>query len=387
MTHELFPAQFLSITKEYHVARNRTTSSIIYKFIVISVLTFILLLPFLFVDVSVRCKGILKAALELTNLKASSSGVIEQVLIRDNQRVRKGQLLIKIRSPVLEEREVYLREKINEITMLVQDVEQLINFTRLDHELNNWAPSTAFYKQSVSDFVQKVNEGTQRLKKVKKDYNRKKKLFDGEVIAASEFEDIRFELDKSNTALNLLKQAQLTNWQQDLQNYLKELADTRNRLNEVCSEKELLNVKAPLRGTIQNLAGVYPGNQVISGQELVQISPDTSLVAEVYVTPADIGLLRSGMDARMQVSAFNYNQWGLLHGKVDQISDDIYAADDHAFFKVRCVLAQHFLTLKNGYPGRLKKGMSVQVRFIVAQRSLWQLLYDKVDDWINPNTL
>jgi HlyD family secretion protein len=28
--------------------------------------------------------------------------------------------------------------------------------------------------------------------------------------------------------------------------------------------------------------------------------------------------------------------------------------------------------------------MTLRARFIVAERSLWQLLYDKVDDWMNP---
>jgi HlyD family secretion protein len=29
--------------------------------------------------------------------------------------------------------------------------------------------------------------------------------------------------------------------------------------------------------------------------------------------------------------------------------------------------------------------MTLQARFMVAERTLWQLLYDKVDDWMNPN--
>lgn len=41
---------------------------------------------------------------------------------------------------------------------------------------------------------------------------------------------------------------------------------------------------------------------------------------------------------------------------------------------------------KNGYKGYLKKGMTLQARFIITERTLWQLLYDKVDDWINPAT-
>jgi HlyD family secretion protein len=42
------------------------------------------------------------------------------------------------------------------------------------------------------------------------------------------------------------------------------------------------------------------------------------------------------------------------------------------------------LHLKNGFAGELKKGMTVQARFVVIKRSLWQLLFDKIDDWVNP---
>ncbi|WP_234461911.1 hypothetical protein [Pedobacter segetis] len=67
------------------------------------------------------------------------------------------------------------------------------------------------------------------------------------------------------------------------------------------------------------------------------------------------------------------------------ISDDILMADKQPVFKVKCSLDQGFLKLKNGYKGKLKKGMTFNARFMVTERSLYQLLYDKVDDWVNPN--
>ena len=39
---------------------------------------------------------------------------------------------------------------------------------------------------------------------------------------------------------------------------------------------------------------------------------------------------------------------------------------------------------KNGYKGDISKGMTLTARFLIANRSLWQLLYDKVDNWLNP---
>jgi HlyD family secretion protein len=55
-----------------------------------------------------------------------------------------------------------------------------------------------------------------------------------------------------------------------------------------------------------------------------------------------------------------------------------------AMFKVKCSLNSSYLTLKNGIRGNIKKGMSVRAHFLVAKRSLFQLLYQNIDDWMNP---
>jgi len=39
--------------------------------------------------------------------------------------------------------------------------------------------------------------------------------------------------------------------------------------------------------------------------------------------PADIGLLHENQQVRIQVDAFNYNEWGMLEGRIIDISDDM----------------------------------------------------------------
>jgi HlyD family secretion protein len=56
------------------------------------------------------------------------------------------------------------------------------------------------------------------------------------------------------------------------------------------------------------------------------------------------------------------------------------------YFKVRCRLNKTWLQLRNGYTGQLKKGMTIQARFTIARRTIFQLLYDKTSDWLNPNS-
>lgn len=246
--------------------------------------------------------------------------------------------------------------------------------------------TTPLFQQSWFNYRQKVTEATTRYKKIKADYNRNRKLHTQKVIADAEFENFQFELDKARNDLELLKQNQLSQWQGELRNYEREQQDFESQLAQLQREKENLVIKAPVSGSIQNLAGIYSGSMILTNQELAQISPDTSLVVEAYVSPNDIGLIRTGMPVRFQVDAFNYNQWGLATGKIIEISSDVQIINERPVFKVRCLLDKDYLQLKSGYKGYLKKGMTLQARFMVAERTLWQLLFDKVDDWINPNT-
>lgn len=119
----------------------------------------------------------------------------------------------------------------------------------------------------------------------------------------------------------------------------------------------------------------------------MEISPDGDLIAECYIAPKDIGYMKLGMMGKMQVSAFNHTEWGMLQATVDTIFDDIAVSDDgrQSFYKVYCTMTKNNLTLKNGYTGYVKKGMYVNTNFIVARRTIFQLLYDKLDNWLNPN--
>jgi HlyD family secretion protein len=104
----------------------------------------------------------------------------------------------------------------------------------------------------------------------------------------------------------------------------------------------------------------------------------------MLLTPRDIGLVRPGTPVRVMVDAFNYRDWGVVDGVVSEISDDASLEGDGPVFRVRCRLARTELSLAGGQRASLKKGMTFRARFLVAERSLLQLLFDDVHDWLNP---
>ena len=143
---------------------------------------------------------------------------------------------------------------------------------------------------------------------------------------------------------------------------------------------------SPIDGTIQEFQGYQAGSLVLQNQMIAKISPDAELLAEVWITPQYVGLISENQIVNFHIDAFNYREWGKIIGKVTEISDDAIFIENRPYFKVRCELEKKYLTLKNGFQGNLKKGMTLTANFVLRKRSLYNLLFDKIDDWVNPST-
>ncbi len=377
---KFLPAILVESTEQVYLGTVNRRSLTIYNACCLFLCALILYSFFLKIPISVISSAVIRPTSEVSSIRSLVSGRIKESFIGENQSVKKGDILYLLESEVQQEREKLLLLKKQETKLFIADLTKVIGGSA------NNRLSTSLYGQALFNYRQKINDATTRLRKVQIDYKRNLKLHREKVIADAEFENFQFELDKARNDLELVNQTQLSTWQSEIRNYQLQLQDIEGELAQLNKENENLTIKAPVSGTVQNVAGVYAGSLVFANQDLAQISPDTSLIVEAYISPTDIGLIRNGMQVRFQVSAFNYNQWGLATGAVLEVSSDVQIINDQPVFKVRCKLDNDYLNLKNGYRGYLKKGMILQARFTVTERTLWQLLYDKVDDWLNPNT-
>ena len=144
---------------------------------------------------------------------------------------------------------------------------------------------------------------------------------------------------------------------------------------------------APESGTIENFSGLQTGSFLNASQAIANISPNDNLIVENTVEPKDVGLIKKNQNVKFQLDAFNYNQWGLLEGKVIEIDKNATIKDNQIFFKVKCKLNSKTLSLNSGYKTNVSKGMTLTTRYIITRRSLFDLLFDKVDDWLNPKLI
>jgi hemolysin D len=80
---------------------------------------------------------------------------------------------------------------------------------------------------------------------------------------------------------------------------------------------------APVDGTVQQLAVHTIGGVVTPAQTLLVLVPlDSHLEIEAIVQNRDIGFVNAGQGVEIKVDAFNFNRYGLIHGKVVGLSPD-----------------------------------------------------------------
>jgi hemolysin D len=86
---------------------------------------------------------------------------------------------------------------------------------------------------------------------------------------------------------------------------------------------KLQALRAPVDGTVQQLAVHTIGGVVTPSQELMVVVPTNSrLEIEANIPNREIGFIQAGQEAEIKVDTFNFTKYGLIHGHVLSFSQD-----------------------------------------------------------------
>ena len=367
-------------TLENLTAKNKTKSKNIYFVVVLAVVLIFALLPIIKIDISSQSRGIIKSYKDNVPLTTIVSGKIVWLQLKNNQTVIKGDTLLKISTQALETDKEIQDTLSSSTSLLLHDITSVLKG-------NTNQLRTTIVREDYYKYATQRSELQSKVSQAQINYNRNKTLFDKGVIAKMEYEKYLFELRFANEALASFDKNQRSSWEnqkRELQDKVKSLKGT---IEKIVVESNNYYLLAPETGTIENFNGLQAGSFLNASQPIATISPNDNLIVESTVTPNDIGLIKKNQEVKFQIDAFNYNQWGLLSGKVVEIDKNITIKDNQAFFKVKCLLNTKTLALKSGYKTNVSKGMTLTTRYIITRRSLFDLLFDKVDDWLNPKLI
>lgn len=99
-----------------------------------------------------------------------------------------------------------------------------------------------------------------------------------------------------------------------------ELAELETRLPALEQRVTRAEIRAPVRGVVNQISLTTIGGVAQGGEALVEIVPvDDSLLVEAYLAPKDIAFLYPGQEVRVKITAYDASRYGSILGEIVRI--------------------------------------------------------------------
>ena len=312
-------------------------------------------------------------------------GIIADILVRENQIVQAGDILLRIEN---KRAQVGYREKRN------QYLAALAAVTRLQAELDGKAPKfpeevrkgsprvvrdqMKLYRARRLRLRHEVtvlrSQAKQRNQEIAELDSRREQLANSLVLARQQrdiakplaargiypkVDYIRLERDVQDTegslktvklsiprARTALREARERITARISEQNAETTAELNEKFIELESLKEIISegkdrvtrteVRSPVRGTVKQIYQSTIGGVIKPGENIMEIVPlDDTLLIEADVRPADIAFLRPGQEAVINVTAYDFSIYGGLKANLEQISaDTIQNEEGESFYRI-----------------------------------------------------
>jgi HlyD family secretion protein len=304
-------------------------------------------------------------------------GVAKEILVRDGDAVKKGQVVMRLDTEASEQRQLSLRQnqrlKQEQLRSKLDQLElkhrELARYLELNsEEVSKLEKTLALDKEILSRLATLSQEGAAGELQYLQQRN---KVQEGE----GQLMQTRVERFRQKAILDQgLQQSQ-----GEIAALQSELADIRSQLTEARVTLRYQALHSPVDGVVFDLKPKSPGFTAQGAETIMKIVPYDKLEARVEIASSDIGFVRTGMPVDISIDSFPATDFGVLEGTVKQIGSDALPPDPQGQrqeyrFPATVKLASQQLKLKSGKKLPLQVGMSLQANVKLRKVTYLQLL-------------
>lgn len=195
--------------------------------------------------------------------------------------------------------------------------------------------------------------------------------------AAAAVSRLQAAVEEAETQLRELGAERRNDWRNDLSQTIGDLSALEESGTGLQDRVRLAEIRSPVDGVVQRLTINTLGGVAQPGQEVVEIVPSgDQLVVEARIAPQDIAFLRPGQPATIKLTAYDFAIYGGLEAELERISADTITDDnDNTFYLVRVRSTED----ANANPEmEVIPGMTAQVDIMTGKRTVMQFMLKPV---------
>jgi len=302
-------------------------------------------------------------------VQPAEQGIVREILVREGESVKKGQVLIRMDAVMTQADVKAIRTEYDNKRLALRRIDAELAGRRLvrragdpadlyeqvaaQHAANVRAYENALAQErslleKAKNDLAAARQTKAKLEQVLPNYIEQEKAYEklakegfaGKIVVMDKTrERIEHEQDlrtqefviRSNTALIEQSEKKIAQITADYRRQLRtervetaaQLSRARQELAKSAHREQLLELRAPQAGVVKDLATHTVGTVAAPGTILLTLVPEhDALVAEVWVSNQDVGFVRPGQSANIKLAAFPFQRYGMLEGKVAYVNAD-----------------------------------------------------------------
>lgn len=346
------------------------------------------------IDQITRAQGLVIASSKTQIIQSGDGGTVEKMLVKEGDRVDRGQVLVVLDKTKIESLYFEARAKVAALRAAQ---------SRLRAEIFGGAP---VFSQDISSYPQfkqsqllllakkrtAIHEQVQSLKTMialaKRELAMTEPLLQSGDVSMSDVLKLQRTISELQGQVVNVNNKYLQDTQSEMTKVEEELAGAEQILAQRKDQLAHIELKSPVNGVVKNVKITTLGGVVKPSEEVMEIVPeDDDLLIEAKVKPTDIAFIRPGLYANVKIDAYDYSIYGSLNGKLTYISADTLTEDlkqgEQAYYRVQVKALNKRFSARPQEQLDIQPGMTATVEIITGKNTVLKYIIKPVIKTIN----